>query len=111
MLHYDFPHGRQGPRHPAPGAPYKGTSRTAYYPDNAVGWRCVALLRLAFERGQLFMIGESVTTGKDNVVVWAGIHQKTAREGGEARHGWPDATCLERLQSECAAKGLSLPTS
>ena len=30
MLHYDFPHGRQGPRHPAPGAPYKGTSRTAW---------------------------------------------------------------------------------
>ena len=39
------------PRHPAPGAPYKGTSRTAYYPDNSLGWRCVALLRLAFEPG------------------------------------------------------------
>ena len=72
-----------------------------------IGWGCLRLLRLAFERGQLFHIGDSVTTGKRNVVVWAGIHQKTARCGGATLHGWPDDGCLIRLQSEVASKGIS----
>ena len=68
-------------------------------------WGCL------FERGQLFRIGASATTGRDNVVVWAGIHQKTAMDGGETNHGWPDETCLQRLQSEAAGKGVVLPES
>lgn len=110
VLQYDFPSGMQGPRDPTPGVPYRGTSRTCYYPHSALGWSCVRLLRLAFERGQLFRIGASATTGRDNVVVWGGIHQKTAMHGGETNHGWPDDTCLQRLQSEAASKGIVLPS-
>ena len=51
VLHYHFPSGVQGPRHPEPGAPYRGTSRTCFYPHNALGVQCVSLLRLAFSRG------------------------------------------------------------
>ena len=109
VLHYSFPSGTQGPRHPSPGTPYQGTNRTAYYPHNPTGWQCVELLRLAFEQGQLFCIGQSVTTGRDNVVVWAGIHQKTNQHGGQPNHGWPDDTVLDRLKSECASKGLMVP--
>ena len=110
VLQYDFPSGEQGPRDPTPGVPYRGTRRTCYYPHSPLGWSCVSLLRLAFERGQLFRIGASATTGHDNVVVWGGIHQKTAKDGGETNHGWPDDTCLQRLQSEAASKGVVLPS-
>eukprot|EP00964_Phaeocystis_antarctica_P047976 scaffold27785_cov81-Phaeocystis_antarctica.AAC.2 len=110
VLQYDFPSGVQGPRDPTPGVPYRGTRRTCYYPHSPLGWSCVSLLRLAFERGQLFRIGASATTGHDNVVVWAGIHQKTAMDGGATNHGWPDDTCLQRLQSEAASKGVVLPS-
>ena len=109
ILRYTFPSGTQGPRDPLPGAPYTGTRRTCYYPDSPLGWSCVRLLRLAFERGQLFRIGTSATTGDDNVVVWGGIHQKTTRFGGPPAHGWPDDTHLQRLQSEAACKGIVLP--
>ena len=108
VISYDFPGGTQGPRDPAPGMRYDGAHRTCYYPDSPLGWSCVNLLRLAFERGQLFRIGRSVTSGRDNVVVWGGIHQKTAKHGGAVAHGWPDETHLQRLQSEAACKGIAL---
>ena len=38
-----------------------------------------------------------------------GIHQKTAPDGGVTNHGWPDDTCLQRLQSEAASKGVVVP--
>lgn len=108
-ISYNFRDGMQGTGHPSPGTPYIGTRRTCYYPDSPLGWSCVHLLRLAFERGQLFRIGTSVTTGQNNVVVWGGMHQKTAKHGGPAAHGWPDDTHLQRLQSEAACKGIFLP--
>ena len=108
VISYDFPDGTQGPRDPAPGVRYDGAHRTCYYPDSPLGWSCVNLLRLAFERGQLFRIGKSLTSGRDNVVVWGGIHQKTAKHGGATKHGWPDETHLQRLQSEAACKGIVL---
>ena len=110
VLQYDFPDGVQGERDPTPGAPYRGTRRTCYYPHSPLGWRCVSLLRLAFKRGLLFRIGESASTGESDVVVWGGIHQKSAKRGGAPNHGWPDDTCLHRLQSEAASQGIALPT-
>lgn len=107
VISYHFPSGTQGRRDPSPGLQYQGTHRTCYYPNAPVGWSCLRLLRLAFERGQLFHVGDSVTTGQTNVVVWAGIHQKTTTSGGATQHGWPDDGCLGRLQSEVASKGIS----
>ena len=102
MVEYRFPDGTQLPQHPAPGQPYGGTRRVAYLPCDDVGVKCLHLLRAAFLQGQLFRVGSSVTTGRENTVVWS-IHQKTNTSGGPTRHGWPDPEYLSRLKSECAA--------
>ena len=111
LVTYTFDSGVQGEQHPKPGVRYHGTMRQAYLPDDEeTGKPALALLRAAFEQGQLFRVGNSATTGKENVVVWS-IHQKTQPSGGETRHGWPDPTYLQRLASECAAANVVAPTS
>lgn len=68
--------------HPNPGKLYYGTTRQAYLPDNREG-RCVAgLLQKAFELRQIFTVGQSRTTGYDNVITWNDIHHKTSIYGG-----------------------------
>ena len=102
VVTYDFRDGVQQPQHPQPNQRYHGTSRTCYLPNDGVGRQCLKLLRSAFLQGELFRVGKSSTTGRENVVVWA-IHQKTSPNGGPTRHGWPDPEYLQRLTSECAA--------
>eukprot|EP00729_Bicosta_minor_P005547 gene5547-19719_t len=85
---------------------YRGTTRVAYLPDNTEGVEALSLLEKAFIKGHLFQVADSVTTGSKNVVVWAGIHQKTDTHGGSANHGWPDPTYFDRLKAECAAVGI-----
>ena len=106
VLNYSFPGGTQGPQHKNPGQRYSGTHRTVYLPDDAVGWRCFALLERAFRGGHAFVVGQSVTTRVDNTVIWGTIHQKTNPTGGTGAHGWPDPGYADRLASECAAKGI-----
>ena len=106
-IRYEFPSGVQGPQDPRPGQPYTGTRRDALLPNNALGEEALKILRQAFCEGKSFAVGNSATTGRDNVVVWR-IHQKTSRCGGATRHGWPDSTYLDRLKSECAASGVVL---
>jgi len=67
--------------HPNPGERYKGTTRTAYLPDNRQGRQILELLRRAFEARLVFTIGTSYTTGRENVIVWNGIHHKTKPDG------------------------------
>ena len=104
----EFPDGVQGSHHPRPGVRYSGVTRRGFYPDDAVGRRCVRLLWAAFSRGQLFRIGDSLSTGIADTVVY-GLHQKSRPSGGATQHGWPDTGYLERLQSECALVGIFLP--
>lgn len=103
-IHYHFPSGVQDFRHPHPGVPYDGTSRTAYLPDNAEGNVVLKLFELAWERKLLFRVGMSITNGTDNQVVWAGIHHKTST--GSSEFGYPDATYLTRVKEELAAVGV-----
>jgi deltex-like protein len=56
---------------------FPGTHRTAYLPDNKEGNEVLLLLKKAFDRKLMFTIGRSVTTGRDNQIVWNGIHLKT----------------------------------
>ena len=42
--------------------------------------------------------------GRDNTVVWAGIHHKTSQ--GSGPFGYPDNTYLARVQQELAAVGV-----
>jgi len=67
--------------HPNPGQPYKGTRRVAYLPSNPEGHEVCLLLKRAFDAGLVFTIDRSVTTGKENCVVWNNIHHKTSING------------------------------
>ena len=64
------------------------------------------LLIKAFDRKLIFTLGRSVTTGRDNQIVWNGIHHKTSLHGGSASFGYPDPTYLKRVKEELAAKGI-----
>jgi len=55
----------------------------------------------------MFRIGQSITTGADNCVVWNGVHHKTSTSGGAQSFGYPDATYLERVKDELAQKGVT----
>lgn len=68
--------------HTHPGKVYRGTTRTAYLPDNNKGTLVKDLLKVAFDRKLVFTIGHSRTTGEENVVTWNDIHHKTSRAGG-----------------------------
>ena len=61
---------------------YKGTSRVAYLPGNEEGTESLGLLITAFQRRLTFIVGDSVTTGAKNNVVWSGVHHKTGTHGG-----------------------------
>jgi deltex-like protein len=89
--------------HPNPGQPYSGTDRCGYLPNNAEGKEVCSLLREAFDAGLIFTVGRSITTGRENCVIWNDIHHKTSLTG---QFGYPDATYLQRVKAELAAKGI-----
>lgn len=72
LVTYNFQSGRQGPQHPVPGAPYYavGFPRHTVLPDTALGRQVLSALRGAWERGALFRVCASVTTGREHVVAW-----------------------------------------
>ena len=71
---------------------FPGTHRTGYLPDNKEGNEVLKLLETAFNRKLIFTVGRSVTTGRDNQIVWNGIHHKTNTSGGSSHFGYPDDT-------------------
>jgi len=75
-IHYQFFDGWRN------GVKYRGTSRNAYVPDTKEGREVLLLLIKAFKRKVSFTVGDSVTTGRSNVVVWNSIHHKTHTHGG-----------------------------
>lgn len=79
---YSIPNGVQTSVHPNPGRPYQGCIRTAYLPNTNEGQRVCELLKKAFHHKLIFTVGQSRTTGVDNVVTWNDIHHKTAIHGG-----------------------------
>lgn len=46
--------------------------------------------------------------GRDNCIVWNGIHHKTNTEGGSTKYGYPDPTYFNRVKLELALKGVRL---
>jgi len=100
-IYYSMPSGTQ-----ECGTPFYGTSRRAFLPDNKQGNQVLSLLKRAFRNRVTFTIGQSVTTGMDNCVIWNGIHHKTNPTGGPSRFGYPDPTYLNRVTMELAAKGI-----
>jgi len=102
VVNYSF---RNGVRK---GVEYRGTQRTAYLPDTKEGREVLILLTKSFERKVTFTVGDSVTTGRSNVVVWNSIHHKTNTHGGTLTFGYPDPTYFNRVTLEIANKGLFL---
>ncbi|XP_058802772.1 protein deltex isoform X2 [Phymastichus coffea] len=109
QITYDIPSGIQGPEHPHPGQTYYavGFPRVCYLPDTEHGRRVLRLLQIAFERRLIFTIGRSVTTGREDVVTWNGIHHKTELGPSTSGHGYPDVTYLDRTISELASHGVT----
>ncbi|GLJ48638.1 hypothetical protein SUGI_1026110 [Cryptomeria japonica] len=99
---YMFRDGIQTAEHPSPGNPYSGTRRIAYLPRNKEGEEILELLKIAWDRRLLFKVGTSVTTGRSNTVVWAGIHHKTQKRGGSTNWGYPDERYFDRVKAELA---------
>jgi len=88
------------------GVSYPSTHRTAYLPNNKEGNEVLGLLRKAFDRRLIFIVGDSVTTGAKNVIVWNGIHHKTSLFGGSSHFGYPDDTYFMRVKVELSDKGV-----
>ena len=106
-MQFIVPSGIQGPRHPNPGARFTGTMRYALLPATPEGRELAQLLRVAFDRGLIFTVGTSLTTGVANTVVWAGgIHLKTSVRGGVAQWGFPDPSYFARLRAELRERGV-----
>jgi len=100
QLYYEFPDGIIN------GTSYKGTTRNAYLPNTKEGKEILALFKITFDRKLMYIIGTSVTTGENNVVVWNGVHHKTNLDGGAQYFGYPDPTYFNRVKEEIAAKGI-----
>ncbi|XP_078364658.1 E3 ubiquitin-protein ligase TRIM45-like isoform X2 [Oculina patagonica] len=105
-IDYYFPSGTQGQEHPNPGRRYDGTRRTAYLPANQEGNEVLQLLRRAFDARLVFTVGTSVTTGRQNQVIWNDIHHLTNITGGPQGFGYPDPDYLRRVKEDLAAKGI-----
>ncbi|KAM6269370.1 E3 ubiquitin-protein ligase DTX3L [Porphyrio hochstetteri] len=103
---YDMQSGYQTNNHPNPGKHYKPTVRKAYLPDNKEGQEILQLLRRAFNQKLIFTVGQSRTTGAENVITWNDIHHKTSMSGGPTYFGYPDPDYLQRVRSELKAKGI-----
>ena len=61
---------------------------------------------LCFQRKLTFTVGFSVVRGRDNCIVWNGVHHKTRTSGGATRYGYPDPTYCNRVRQEMALKGV-----
>ena len=85
---------------------YQGTGRRAFLPGNEAGTEALGLLIECFNRRHSFIVGDSVTTGAKNVVVWSGVHHKTNTHDGSSNFGYPDETYLDRLKEELKARAL-----
>ncbi|NWR58105.1 DTX3L ligase, partial [Bucorvus abyssinicus] len=106
VITYDMRNGIQTSNHPHPGRPYGATSRTAYLPDNKEGQEILQLLKRAFNQKLIFTVGQSRTTGAQDVITWNDIHHKTCKSGGPTNFGYPDPDYLQRVRSELKAKGI-----
>ena len=106
VIEYNFPAGVTTANQPNPGTPYPQDVRNCYLEASPEGYEVLDLLRRSFERGLTFTIGDSLTTGRRNVIIWNGVHHKTSIRGGSANYGFPDPGYYTRVKDELRAKGI-----
>jgi deltex-like protein len=107
VIEYDIPCGYQKAYHPSPGHSFRGGRRTAYLPNNEDGRNLLERLKLAWMLGMTFTVGESLSSGRSNVVTWASIHHKTSTSGGS--HGFPDPAYFFNCNEELDSLGVPKP--
>lgn len=106
QIKYIIPSGIQGPSHPHPGLPYRGTVRTAYLPNTKRGNMVLMLLKRAFDAGLTFTIGTKAAPGEQHSVCWNGLSHKTSIHD-DGKYGYRgDHTYLDRVLSELHVRGL-----
>eukprot|EP00899_Mesostigma_viride_P005332 jgi/Mesvir1/147/Mv13512-RA.1 len=102
---YFIPGGMQDPDGDDPGKLFAGTRRDAFLPNSTEGKEVLRQLQQAFQQRLIFSVGTSLTSGRDNVVIWNGIHHKTDLTP-HAEHGYPDGTYLTRVKAEMQQAGV-----
>jgi len=103
VVEYNITSGDQMSYHANPGLPFHGTRRVAYLPDNQEGKRLLERLKWAWMHGLTFSIGDSLTTGRSNSVIWS-VHHKTSRTSGP--HGFPDPNFFTNCNLELDSLGV-----
>ena len=76
VIRYQFPNGIQGSRMQIRDNDIKEHLGYVIILIQKMGNTMVELLKLAFLNGVLFVVGQSVTTGRNNCVVWAGYTRR-----------------------------------
>ncbi|VDD93127.1 unnamed protein product [Enterobius vermicularis] len=105
-IEYILPGGVQTYEHPRPGLRYSGVRRYAYLPSTSEGKKILELFKLAFSSRLMFTVGDC-ETGRRNVVIFNGIHNKTSLSGGPEKYGFPDPQYFDRVKRELAAVGIT----
>ena len=108
VIEFDIPDGVQDDTMINPGKNFTGTFRTAYLPYDEDGYTVCMLMWAAWERKLMFTVGNSLTTGRENVVVMNGIHLKTSSRGGATNYGYPDDDYFFRVKDELKVKGVTM---
>ncbi|XP_030380902.1 protein deltex [Scaptodrosophila lebanonensis] len=100
---YDIASGLQTAEHPHPGRAFfaVGFPRVCYLPDCPLGRKVLRFLKIAFDRRLLFSIGRSVTTGREDVVIWNSVDHKTQF------NMFPDPTYLQRTMQQLVHLGVT----
>lgn len=102
-LHGSIASGLQTEEHPHPGRAFfaVGFPRICYLPDCPLGRKVLRFLKIAFDRRLLFSIGRSVTTGREDVVIWNSVDHKTQF------NMFPDPTYLQRTMQQLVHLGVT----
>lgn len=109
VITYNIEDGIQEEEHPEPGEYYEGTYRRAFLPFNSEGLETLRLLKLAFDNRNIFRVGQSLTTGQNNVTCWSTIPHKTVANADINNYiefGFPDANYFDRVKYQCNNLGI-----
>jgi len=99
VITYAFPPGEQSEDLPMRGKKYAGTTKQAFLPNNAEGWKVADMLQKAFDRRLVFTF---TATGEE--LTWNGIRHKENIFGGPQHSGYPDPIYLKRVQTDLINK-------
>ena len=103
---YEIPVATQLPFHNNPGQTHGPALRKAYLPATECGKKLLLRLQYAFQHGMTFSVGTSMTSGKENQVIWSLIPHKTSLKGGA--FGFPDPNYI--LACNIMLDGLGVPS-